>query len=344
MKPLYFLLKRRFTGSCHERVRKGIEIEKGELIANGVDSTFVTVTLNDCNGNAIPYEESLGFKVSSTAGAKIAGDQYDFERDKYSQYYNEWGWYDDEKLSPSSSSSVGSDGSDISVKVTAPPSDKVVKDTISFQVNDASGKMSCYRDPVTVNLTYEPQAELRLEVENSSADTIVGDGKTWATIKATVVLPGGKVASNFNGRVRFYSVQGLRLSNQDVDVYQGVARTYIQPINSNDVKTGDITAEIINSDSRYQNKLASILNKTHHLEVLYEPDLQIDNSCTREKPEVAFIIDSSGSMNQNDPQRLRVGKSQELISKINSLSNIGTKFNSTGSSWLLEALRMFHIH
>ena len=223
-----------------------------------------------------------------------------------------------------------SDGPDMSVKVIAPPSNKAVEDTISFQTDDTSGKMSCYREPVTVSLTYEPQPELRLELENSSTNTVDADGKTRAIIKATVVLPGGKVASDFNGRVRFHSIQGLVLTSQEVDFYRGVARTYLQPIYSNEVRVEDITAEIIKMDPRYQGELASVLDKAHHLEVFYEPELQLDYSCTREKPEVAFIIDSSGSMNQNDPQRIRVDKSQELIRKIDSLRNIGTKFNSNG--------------
>ena len=59
---------------------QAIDIDKEKLIANGVDSTFVTVTLNDCYGNPIPYEESLRFRVSSKARAEIDSGQYHDEK------------------------------------------------------------------------------------------------------------------------------------------------------------------------------------------------------------------------------------------------------------------------
>ena len=50
-----------------ERVRN-IDIEKGDLIANGVDSTYVTASLNDCNGKAIPLRIIENFGRSQRRG------------------------------------------------------------------------------------------------------------------------------------------------------------------------------------------------------------------------------------------------------------------------------------
>ena len=59
--------------------------------------------------------------------------------------------------------------------------------------------------------------------------------------------------------------------------------------------------------------------------------------------EIAFIIDSSGSMKQNDPERLRVEKSQEMIHTLYAPNNIGAEFNNkatileVGSSWTVAS-------
>ena len=223
------------------------------------------------------------------------------------------------------------------MKITAPRTDKVVKDKISITAADKSGKMACYRDkPITIQLTYEPQPELRLEIESSSKTGLPTDEETRLT--ATVVLPGGETATDFSGRVRFHSYK-YRLSNREANFYSGRASTYIEPVESSSLLTDDITAEIIDYDAKYKNakELGPILNKTHQLEVYYEPPLQL--SCLREEPEIAFILDSSGSMKQNDPERLRVEKSQELLYTLSAPNNIGAEFNTkasilgVGSSW-----------
>lgn len=316
-----------------EKGVQAIDIEKEVLIANGVDSTFVTVTLNDCNGELIPYEESLAFTVTSAAGAELdSGKEFD-ETDHIAPER----WIDDKydegieffsAASIKETISMESDGPDISVRVTAPAADKVIKDKITIQPVERSGEMSCYRKPITVNLEYRPQAELRLEIEESSTNIIPADNVSDATFKATVVLPGGEIASDFNGRVRFNSDKA-ELSHNEVDFYNGVARTNIEALYSNRLIAEDITAKIIEYDTeKYGNKLNSILFKTHHLEVFFEPLYRMDYSCPR--PEVAFILDSSGSMNTNDPEYLRVVKSKELAYSLNSQENIAVKFNSKG--------------
>ena len=64
------------------------------------------------------------------------------------------------------------------------------------------------------------------------------------------------------------------------------------------------------------------------MEIVYEPPLEFNNSCA--PPEIAFVIDSSGSMRRNDPERFRVSKSQEMITSLNAPINIGAHFNSNG--------------
>lgn len=44
---------------------QSVEVEKKKLNANGYDTTLVTIKLKDSNGNAIPYDKSLKFKVTS---------------------------------------------------------------------------------------------------------------------------------------------------------------------------------------------------------------------------------------------------------------------------------------
>lgn len=298
---------------------KEIDIDKETLIANGVDSTFVTISLNDCYGNILPYEESVGFTVTTKFGTIDEQQRYDDFDVKQPNT----------EFSTAAVQQVYSDGPDVTVKVTAPRSTIALTDTISFQANDRNGNMACYREPVTVSLEYVPQAELRLEVANHPTNIIRADGNSSALITAKVVLPGGQVISNYSGRVRFHSSEGATFSNQEASFYNGTASTYLMSIPSDSLITDVITAEFIQTDTTYNSDLASILEQPHHMEVYYEPSIMLDSSCTL-KPELAVIIDSSGSMKQNDPERLRVQKSIELIHTLQADYNIATRFNSGG--------------
>ncbi|WP_400194732.1 VWA domain-containing protein [Lysinibacillus telephonicus] len=122
---------------------QNIEITNPEITANGVDSTLITIDLKDSYGNEISEEESLQFKVTSKAGAKI---------------------------SSSSNSSSGqsiyaySDGGELSVYVTAPKLTKTIKDTITFElVNNDEAKYASYKGKkFEATLRYVPKAELRI--------------------------------------------------------------------------------------------------------------------------------------------------------------------------------------
>lgn len=122
---------------------KNITVEKEELIANGIDSTTITIDLLDCYGNPIQNDQSLKFRVKSKAGAAIA------TKANSASYY------------------VQSDGGKVTVKVIAPQSTKSIKDTISFElVNDNSNELACYKKKtIDVQLRYIPKAELRVSYE-----------------------------------------------------------------------------------------------------------------------------------------------------------------------------------
>lgn len=390
-----------------------VDIDKPKLIANGVDSTFVTVSLKGCtNGGAIDYSDSMSFTVKSALGARIDSAQttippaYDLRKaiddaeaaeaklraarnevdlaganlkywesvlDKTNANGTIIGTIQDvlkarERLTeaqrlatiaetqaitarahlaaaqaeannrPSGTSAVNmTDGPDMIVKVTAPYHTQYRTDTLTFQLNQSN--INCDNKPITVNLDYAPQAELRLELIPSNTafnGTLPANGAT-ATLKATVVAPGGQVLDRYNGRVRFSSTQGTTLTNEYVWFSNGVATTTIVSPNTTYSIADEITAEFEVMDPYYRDTLAAIANTTQRLKVLYEPTLQADTTCSSTVPEVAFILDASGSMRASDPYYARVTKSQELMTALAAQRNIAAQFNSSGKLLHREA-------
>lgn len=296
-----------------------VDIEKPTLIANGVDSTFVTISLKSCSSNNISYEDSLSFTAYSGAGAVIS-QPHDQVEDKYDEWANRYKY----------GRTVYTDGPDLTIKVTAPKSNTVRNDTISFTIDNKNNKnMDCYKQPITVQLTYVPQAELRVEAVPVNT-TIDGVSQKRLNVTATIVLPGGDIIRNYNGRVQFRSAEGATLSNQYASFSNGVARTTVTPIQSSQPINDFISVTIDQMDNRYTRDLQSIVNANHRLEVLYDSPLRLNESCVVELPEVAFILDSSGSMLRNDPERLRVTKSEEFITALNAPQNISVRFSSSG--------------
>lgn len=283
-----------------------VGFEKTDLIANGTDQSVLSLTLKDCFGNPISYEDSHSFNVSSRLGVAISHDNY-------------YG-----------SSTINSDGPDLIVQVTAPNSKTSTKDTLSFKINDQtkpSDSMACYSKPITMDLTYTPQAELRVTSEVVEYKekyfylTDLSNSGQYTYVSATIVRPGGETIYDYNGKVR------LRLGSQteDVSFVNGVAtKTFFTDASGK----MEATAEIIQEDIRYQKEVKALLNKTHRKNVFINPPLQI--SCPRQDMEMAFIIDSSGSMKRSDPDRYRVKKTQEFINTFYASKNIASHFNSQG--------------
>ncbi|MBB4823506.1 hypothetical protein HNO89_000726 [Sporosarcina luteola] len=373
-----------------------VEVEKKDLSANGIDSTFVTVSFRDCNGNAIPYDQSMTVRVTSSVGAtldgqrtgssissndldaarKIVNDAWknaDVAQSNVKvmeqrvsnaagllknliEYTPEWtkameelkvletelrdsrlnadrltsyakqmqSDYDDllmrDTRGYSSSITSSTDGPDITVQVTAPKLTTYRTDTLTFELTDRLN--ACKVQPVEVHLNYLPQAELFLEEVPGFAGT--------KRIQAKLMLPGGQIVSNFNGKVRFRSSSSSSFSEEYADFRNGEAWTYVTPIQSAVPTRDQITAEIIPASNRYDKQLESVINRKYSIEILHDVPVSINPDCTLEKPEIAFIIDSSGSMKKNDRKRLRVSKTQELIEKLNADRNIAADFNTSG--------------
>lgn len=137
------------TGANDISPVKNITIEKDELIANGIDSTLITLDLVDCYGNPISNNESFQFRVKSKAGAAISAS------------------------SNSSAYIVKSDGGKVTVKVVAPQSTKSIRDTITFElINNDDKQFACYKKKqIEVQLRYIPKAELRVSYEVYDPDT-----------------------------------------------------------------------------------------------------------------------------------------------------------------------------
>lgn len=303
--------------SPHDSRLADMDVEKISLIANGIDSSFITLVLKDCYGNPIAYEDSIQFTVASKSGAYISDDAGN-------KRYN--------------ATSIYTDGPDITAEITAPSSTKTIYDTISFQVSSSNTNginMACYTKPVTVAVKYEPQAELRLEFENTGSDYYY-EGETNPIglpsqkgdqyVKATIVSPGGQVLTNYNGKVRFNSTQ-LSFANREVSFVNGVARTVVTSYPWGET---DFSAVITQADPIYSSQTASITNKIHYGSMNVDRPLTMDYSCPRNF-ELAFIIDSSGSMKKSDPNRLRVSKSKELMQKLQVNKNVAAKFNTSGT-------------
>lgn len=291
------------------------DIEKKTLTANGSDSTFITLTLKDCYGNPISYDESLSFQATSKAGAVINHEEQtrpvspqtgDYTSSAYSQLSQ-------------------TDGPDITLKVTAPLSAVTQNDAILFQINETDSKMACYRTPVSVKLTYKPKAELQVK---TTVPVLSANGKATTQVTASIVSPGGQILSDFRGRVHFRSAMGAVFSNQEAVFVNGTATATLSALSSSFPLTDEIFANLIEMDPRYSQLAASLKSEISSTEVVYDPGLSAP-ACPRENVEAAFIIDSSGSMKRSDPERLRVLKSQELLRSLNTPSS-ASHFNHTG--------------
>lgn len=309
------------TGPVTDSRIQAADIEKPTLIANGLDSTFITLSLKDCYGNPISYEETISFHSSSKAGGFVSSGQ--------PPQYDHWKELDF-TTAASTSAYVQTDGPDLTVKVTAPASTTVKSDTISFQLPYETGtndKMACYRTPVTVDLAYTAKAELQV---SSSQSTIAANGSSTAYVTAKIFQPGGQPVWDYNGRVRFYSAKGALLSTSDISFSNGTASTWVTSLSSSSPVEDTIYAELIQSDSRYPAVNSEIKSSRHSTSIFYDPGLSTITGCMRDDLEVAFIIDASDSMKRSDPERQRVSKSRELMQTLNAPDNIAVDFNNKG--------------
>ncbi|RHW33377.1 VWA domain-containing protein [Lysinibacillus yapensis] len=123
---------------------QNISVSTEELIANGKDSSLITIELKDSYGREIEQDTSLQFKVTSQLGAK-------FSATKKSSY----------------SDIVETDGGELSVYVTAPSLVESRNDTIKFElINNTDPKFSSYKyKNIEVGLHYVAKPELQISYE-----------------------------------------------------------------------------------------------------------------------------------------------------------------------------------
>ncbi|AXH98341.1 VWA domain-containing protein [Sporosarcina sp. PTS2304] len=331
-----------------------VDIEKPVLTANGKDSTYITFTFRDCDGELIPYERELEFTVTSAQGAKIEVHSTPLSEEMPDTINPDTPPIDqlppvevpevpelpendkvDEVDEPeteikgiakvaatfasvaSSAPKVVSDGPDVTIKVIAPRKTNTATDTITVTPITTSGK--CVLPSGVATLTYEPKAEVQLELSDSI------DGRS--TLTATVAKAGGETITNFNGSLTLESQSGLAFNESAPKFINGVAKTFfITPtyLIKDEIKATAVVNSSINDES-----VRSIANKSFFIPVAFAPPITA-TTCTAEKPEIGFVIDSSGSMKRNDPKRLRVSKTQEFIHALQADDNIATHFTNIG--------------
>jgi len=162
------------TSPNHEIVTKevqSVKVEKKALIANGVDSTLVTIKIKDSFGATIPNKTSLQFQVSSKLNRSniIATEEDDhFGKVRVSNLPN-----------GAATGAIYSDGGEISFYVTAPKLTKSYKDTIYIElVNNDEKRFASFKNKrIEVPIQYTPQAELRVsyQIYDASIAEYVGD-------------------------------------------------------------------------------------------------------------------------------------------------------------------------
>ncbi|GLC88404.1 VWA domain-containing protein [Lysinibacillus piscis] len=143
-----------FTGPKYvNNALQSIEVEKPNLIANGKDSTVVTVSLKACNGDPIADDKSYTFRVTSLNGAQIVDTSGESVR------------------------TVQSDGATVSAIVIAPVLTKSVHDTISFElVNNTEPALNCLvGEKLNAQVNYTPKAEMRINYEIYDPTNTGGD-------------------------------------------------------------------------------------------------------------------------------------------------------------------------
>lgn len=290
-----------------------VDIEKEVLTSNGRDSTFITFTFRDCDGNVIPYSRELEFDVTSKEGATIEADHTVKESWEYDPRF---GYH-----RVVTKHRAISDGPEVTVKVTAPRTDKKKVDTITVTpVNKYNG---CSLPPVTATLTYEPKAEIHLEVKPDP------NYPERSILQATLLRPGGSQIYGFNGFVKLESASGrIPIANNRIYFSNGYAS--ISFVNPQFLLKDDIQASLIPDSIVYDDDVRSILNKTFTVPVAFSPPIRKDMTCSAEDSEIGFVVDSSGSMKRNDPGYFRVSKTREFINSLQAEQNITVRFNSAG--------------
>ncbi|MCH7322255.1 VWA domain-containing protein [Solibacillus sp. MA9] len=207
---------------------KSINVAKEELIANGVDSTLITIDLRDSYGNDIPYDESLAFKVTSQAKAKIS---------------------ETNTSTSGEASVVYTDGPFLNVYVTAPALTKSIVDTISFEMVNPADKYYTYKNQVIkTSVRYIPKPELRVTYQVFDPEQKDWNGgNVDPGSKPLPALPQGKVGTitvpfTVNGEITVtdYDVDTKLMTGSKWETYTNEQGTLTQgDVESDEIQYGN---------------------------------------------------------------------------------------------------------
>ncbi|MEG0471887.1 MAG: VWA domain-containing protein, partial [Solibacillus sp.] len=221
---------------------ESINVASEKLIANGVDSSLITIQLKDSYGNLIPYDESLAFKVTSEAGATFS---------------------ETNSSTSGSSKIVYTDGPELNVFVTAPAVTKSIVDKIRFElVNNDDPRFYTYKNQVIeTSVRYVPEAELRISYEVFDPDQPDWTGGDIDPgVKPLPALPGGVI----NGKTIPFSVNGvITVSDYDEDLKLMTGskfETYTHPTTGQPTQ-GEITSKEIqygNAELKLEGQIISV--------------------------------------------------------------------------------------
>lgn len=186
---------------------QSVKVAKKALIANGVDSTLVTINLKDSFGKTIPNNESLQFQVSSKLNRSdvVTVDEEDY--------------FGKVRISNmplgAATGAVWSDGGELNFYVTAPKLTKSYKDTIYIElVNNDEKKYAGFKNKrIEIPVQYSPQPELRVsyQVYDASIASYVGDNNTEqekVQFYPETIPQGPIVITNFNKDEKLITVKG----------------------------------------------------------------------------------------------------------------------------------------
>ncbi|ATP41294.1 sortase [Solibacillus sp. R5-41] len=221
---------------------ESINVASEKLIANGVDSTLITIQLKDSYGNPIPYDESLAFKVTSEAGASFSAT---------------------DSSTSGKAKVVYTDGPELNVFVTAPALTKSYVDKIRFElVNNDDPKYYTYKNQVIeASVRYVPEAELRISYEVFDPDQPDWTGgNVDPGVKPLPALPEGVI----DGKTVPFSVNGvITVSDYDEDLKLMTGskyETYNHPTTGKPIQ-GEITSKEIqygNAELKLEGQVISV--------------------------------------------------------------------------------------
>lgn len=197
---------------------QSVEVEKKKLNANGYDTTLVTIKFKDSNGNTIPYDKSLKFKVTSEYFESINFNQQSSTSTTLKYNPEEIFEAPTAVTSPNGQSTaiVESDGGELNFFYRAPRMTKGVKDNILVELADGaagSNYASFKNTQIKVPIEYIVEPELRVTYEVFDGEEVVGgengtQDQSAPAYPSTVLKPGpiNVTAINDDGTLTAQSV------------------------------------------------------------------------------------------------------------------------------------------